>query len=306
MKRSLAGLALLLIVALIVAGCGAATALEGVRSDTTTKGGIAAPAPIPASVPAMAEKPASPAAAAGDSLSSPSVESAVSPDRLIIRTGTMTIIVVDVQDAADKVAAIANGAGGLVVSTDSHHEGDMLYATVTIKVPAEAFDNVMSDLRKLAVKVDSENSSTQDVTEQYVDLDARVKVLQETEQQLMTFLDQTKNVDETLKVYNELTNVRSQIDSIQGRINYLQKSAAMSTITVQVRPQESTAIVQETGWSPMKVVRSVLRWLVSALEFLFYAMVFLVFGLLPVLILLAIPVLIVRAIWRRLRRPKAA
>ncbi len=305
MKHSLTGVAILILVAVIVVGCGAAAAPGGTRTDAASgKGGIVASPPMPAAAPALAGAAPSQTSAA-DSLASPNVETAVSPDRLIIRNGNMVIIVSNVQDATDKIAGIANGAGGLVLSTNSHHEGDLLYATVVIKVPAESFDSVMSDLRKLAVKVDSDNTSSQDVTEEYVDLDARVKVLEATEQQLLTFLDQTKNVDESLKVYRELTNVRSQIESIKGRMNYLQKSAAMSTITVQVRPQESSAIVQETGWSPMKVLRNVLRWLVGALQLLFYVLVFIVFGLLPIVILVAIPLLILRAIWRRLRRPKA-
>ena len=304
MKHSLTTVAILLVVALIVVGCGATAAPVQVRSDAARgKGGIVASAPMPATAPKAAAAPSG--AGAAESLGSTNVDAAVSSDRLIIRNGNMIIVVSDVQDAADKIAGIADSAGGLVLRSDSHHEGDLLYSTVVIKVPAETFDSVMARLRSLAVKVDSENTSSQDVTEEFVDLEARVKVLDATEQQLLKFLDQTKNVDESLKVYRELGNVRSQIESIKGRMNYLQKSAAMSTITVQVRPQESSAIVQETGWSPMKVLRNVLRWLVAALQFLFYVLVFIVFALVPIAILVVIPLLILRAIWRRLRRPKA-
>ena len=97
----------------------------------------------------------------------------------------------------------------------------------------------MSKLRKLAVRVDSENTSTQDVTEEFVDLDARLKVLNAEQQQLLSFLQRTQSVDESLKVYRELTSVQSQIESIKGRMNYLQKSAAMSTISVNLRPEEA-------------------------------------------------------------------
>jgi len=163
----------------------------------------------------------------------------------------------------------------------------------------------MAQLRKLAVKVDAESTSSQDVTEEYVDLDARLKVYEATEQQLLTFLQKTQNVDESLKVYRELNNVRSQIESAKGRMNYLTKSAAMSSITVQVKPEEKEKpIVKEESWNPGRVVREVLRWLVAALQFLFYLLIFIVFGLVPILIVVGIPLLILRAIWRRWRRPR--
>ena len=164
----------------------------------------------------------------------------------------------------------------------------------------------MAKLRKLAIKVDVDNTSSQDVTEEYVDLDARLKVYEATEQQLMKFLEKTQNVDESLKVYRELNNVRSQIESTKGRMSYLSKSAAMSNITVQMRPEDrEKPIVKEEGWNPLKIVRDALRWLVSAMQFLFYVLVFAVFGLVPVVIVIAVPLLILRAIWRRLHRPRA-
>ena len=227
-------------------------------------------------------------------------------DRLIIRNGSITVSVKDVTDSVNKITDITTAVGGYVLRSDSRYQGEDLIATVTIKVPAESFDDVMTKLRKLAIKVEAESTTSQDVTEEYVDLGARMKVYEATEQQLLTFLQKTQNVDESLKVYRELTNVRSQIESVKGRMNYLQKSADMSNITVQVKPeQKEKPIVQEKGWDPLKVVRDALRSLVLGLENLANVLIYFGLFILPILIVVVVLFLILRAIWRRLRRPRA-
>ncbi len=302
MNRFLPGLGLLVIIALLVVGCGASTAPTPLK--TTASGDVSAPSVAPAAAPAAA--PTRAAASESTTKQDTASSAANSVDRLIIRNGSITIVVKDVNESIGKVTDTANAAGGYVLSSSSRYQGENLYATVTLKVPAENFDSVMAKLRAMAIKVDSENSTSQDVTEEFVDLSARLKVYEATEQQLMTFLQKTQNVDESLKVYRELNTVRSQIESTKGRITFLTKSVAMSTITVQLRPEEKEKpIVKEEGWHPAKIVRDALRWLVSALQFLFYVLVFVVFGLLPILLIIAIPLLLLRALYRRLRRPRA-
>lgn len=300
MNRTLWAFLGLILAGVIIAGCGASVA------PAAQPGPARQVAPAP---PFAAPMPTQVAAeAAGNSkLDSSAVSSAVETiDRLIIRNGSMTIIVKDVPGAVSQISDIANGVGGLVMRTDSRNQGDSLIATVVIKIPAEAFDSVMAQLRKLAVKVDADSSSSQDVTEEYVDLDARLKVYEATEQQLLKFLERTQNVDESLKVYRELNNVRSQIESLKGRMNYLKKSAAMSNITISLRPEpKDKPIVEENGFDPLRIVRSALRALVDAIETLAVLSIYAVIWLLPVLLILGVVFIIVRAVWRRLRRSRA-
>ena len=299
MSRYVVALGVILAAVLVLVGCGATTAPT--PAGTTAK----MVAPMPTSVPA----PAAPGrAAVEESMTKQDLDSAATnvSDRLIIRNGSITIIVKNVTDTIGAVTNLANANGGYVLRTDSRHSNDKLIATITIKVPAAAFDDTMAELRKLAVKVDAESSSSQDVTEEYVDLEARLKVYEATEQQLLKFLERTQNVDESLKVYRELNNVRSQIESLKGRMNYLKRSADMSTITVHVRPAEKPKpIVEENGWKPLRVVQDALRSLVKALELLANLAIYLVLFLLPILILIAIPLLILRALRRRWRPRKA-
>ena len=313
MKRFLLGLGVLVVAALILSACGASVAPTQNTSvgDGKGSGGVTAPsiAPAPAPTRAAAAPAAAPIAGPAATESLKNVDSALAntaTDRLIIRNGNLTLTVKDVTDSINKVTEIATAAGGYVLRTDSRYQGDVLIATIGIKVPAESFDDAMAKLKKLAIKVDVDNSTSQDVTEEFVDLDARVKVYEATEQQLLKFLEKTQNVDESLKVYRELTNVRSQIESIKGRMNYLQKSADMSNITVQLKPEEKEKpIVEEAGWNPGKVVRDALRSLVTGLQSLAELLIYVVLYILPIAFIVAVLLLIALAIWRRVRRPRA-
>lgn len=305
----------LILGALILAACGGVP-LPGNASNSGGRDALPPAQPTIARSSADANKgvaPSAPAAAPAPSLgaSAPPLATPVAGgatlDRLIIRNGSIVLVVKDVAARMEEVGAIARNAGGLVQSSSSRHQDDALYATVVIKVPAESFDDVVARLSDLAVKVDSENTSTQDVTEEYVDLNARVKVLEATEQQLLTFLERTQNVDESLKVYRELTNVRSQIEQIKGRMNYLQKSAAMSTITVQLRPEEKEKpIVEEEGWNPGRVARTALRSLVQALQGLLNLIIWVILFFGPVIVVVGVLAFVLLAVWRRLRPPRPA
>ncbi len=300
MKRSFLILGLMLVV-VVVAACGAigASNVPGERdaqSGTTTfvpSAPMATPAPAPAR--------------AADETKGGSNAAIINvTERMINRNGNITLIVKDVTESMGAVTTIANDAGGLVLSSSTRHQNDQLLATVTIKVPVETFDATIEKLRKLGIKVDAESTSSQDVTEEYVDLEARLKVYEATEQQLLKFMDRTQNVDEALKVQRELSNVRAQIESLKGRMNYLSKSAAMSTIVVQLRPEpKEKPIIEEEGWNPGRVLRAALRALVLALQGLVNAAIWLVLVVLPVLVILALVFLPLRAIWRRLRRRPA-
>ena len=143
-------------------------------------------------------------------------------------------------------------------------------ATITIKVPADKFETVMESLRKLALEPPTENVSGQDVTEEYADLEAQLRNLQATEKQLLNLLDRAQTVDDTLKVYNQLTNIRGQIERLQGRKQYLERSAAMSTITVNLRPQVEKPIVKtgREAWQPSATFTRRLCAFVSVLQVL--------------------------------------
>ncbi len=190
----------------------------------------AAPAPAPA---AMAQKAASETAAlTGADESAQTQTQLVSQRRIIIRTVNMTIVVDEIQAAMDDISELAVGMGGWVVSTDRRqkHAG-----RVSVRIPAADLDSAIATLRRLASDVESEISTSEDVTDEYFDLRSRLKNQQATEAALIRLLDRAENVEHALAVQRELSNVQENVERIQGRIKLLEETSAFSLVTVNLR-----------------------------------------------------------------------
>ncbi len=156
----------------------------------------------------------------------------VSQRRIIIRTVNMTIVVDDIQVAIDRVARIAKESGGWMVSSDRSlkHRG-----SISIRVPAADLDSVVQTLREMALDIESENSSSQDVTDEYFDLQSRLKNQQATEAALIRLLDRAENVEHALAVQRELSAVQENVERLLGRIKLLEETSAYSLITVSLK-----------------------------------------------------------------------
>jgi hypothetical protein len=181
-------------------------------------------------------------------------------DRLIIRTGNISITVNKVADTLDQLAVLAKGKGGLVFSNNVTQANGYTNATMTLQIPPDQFEETLSAIRKLAITVTNENSTSQDVTEEYVDNDAQIKNLTQTEQQLNTLLTKANTVGEVLSVQHEITTVRGQIDQLQGRQNYLAKRSSMSSITINIATVATTPAEVEpnknAGWDVGKIIQN--------------------------------------------------
>ncbi len=155
----------------------------------------------------------------------------VTQRRIIIRTVNMSIVVEDIQDAIDDIARLADESGGWMVSSDRSlkHAGN-----VSVRVPATDLDSVVETLRQLAVDVESEISTSQDVTDEYFDLQSRLTNQRATEEALIRLLDRAENVQYALEVQRELTNVQENIERMLGRIKLLEETSAYSLITVNL------------------------------------------------------------------------
>ncbi len=186
-----------------------------------------------------------------------------SQDRRIVRNGNMLLVVNDILTARDRIAQIAQGFGGFVVSSFISGEEKNLRASITVRVPDDKFEQTLSQFRALAVRVRSENATSQDVTEEYIDLQARLKNAEATEAQYLALLNRATTVEETLKIYESLSRVRSEIEQLKGRIQFLERSTSMSLITVNLEPEIATKELAPAGWNALEVLRSAVRGIVT-------------------------------------------
>jgi hypothetical protein len=182
------------------------------------------------------------------------------------------------------------------------------YATITIGVPVQQFERVLNRLRGLAIQVLDENASGEDVTDQYVDLQSQLTNLEATRERIKSFLDDATNVDEALRINQQLSEIERQIEEIKGRINYLQDRSAFSTITVNIEPQLPEVVIptptpmptpEPEPWKPGETFDNAKKSVTRAYQNIIDILIWFFVVLVPIF---APPVLIVWLIWKFITR----
>ena len=166
--------------------------------------------------------------------SGPSIISAAD-GRQIISQGSMSVQVQDVPIASAQVRAIAEGAGGFVEQLSSFGVDEFKETTMSIRVPQDEFFSVFEQIKALG-KVQSENAGSEDVTERFIDLEARLNSAQREEASLLSLLDRANQVSEILTIERELARVRTELEQVQGQLNFLERRVDLATITVFLSP----------------------------------------------------------------------
>jgi hypothetical protein len=211
-------------------------------------------------------------------------------ERLIVRNGSLTLEVDEVEEAMDKIADIAAVIGGYVVSSYKYEVEEGTSGEISIRVPSDRFDEAFDRLHQIAQSVPYEHTDSRDVTEEYVDLQARLKNLEATELQYLELLKKAETVDEMLQVQRELSNVREWIEQLQGRIKYLERVSEMALIDVSLNESGSLA----GPWSLVNTIKSAAQGVIAFARGLLTLIIW--FG---VFSWIWIPILI---IWRRRRK----
>jgi hypothetical protein len=258
---------------------------------------VGAPAPVPA---ADAASGFNVSAASAPDKGVPTV--VVSGDRNLILTAKIDMRSKDPWATSDRAQAIANGLGGDVLNLSQSGTADSRSASLTIRVPSSRFGDALQQLKSLEGEVQTSGVSAQDVTDQFVDLQARLTAKQAEEQRYIAILNRASTIDEILKVDASLGNVRTQIEQLTAQINSIKNRTEFSTIsmsisTLSLLPGDTTSKV----WDPAKTVGRALAALGVMLQAFADAVIWLVvFGWLPLLALAAV------VFAARMRRPAAA
>ena len=162
-------------------------------------------------------------------------------NRMIVKNADVRLTVKDTDVAIDRATQIIGDAGGYIVSSrvwyQDYYGNNLKYASITLGVPVDEFEKVLTRLRGLALKVVDETAAGDDVTDQYVDLQSQLTNLEATRARIQDFLKDAKTIDEALRINQELANIEAQIEQIKGRMNYLNDRSAYSTITVNLEPE---------------------------------------------------------------------
>jgi len=228
--------------------------------------------------------------------------------RMVIKTADLAVVVDDPRAAQEHVIAWVEAHDGYVVASSFSERTlpsgkRVLYGDMQFRIPADRFLEAVETVKSLAVRVEREDISGQDVTDEYVDLEARLRNLQAAEEELRRLLDEAANTDEVINIYRELMQVREQIEILQGRMRYLKESVAYSSVRVEFIPVEADESLSIAGWEPTGVARDAIRALLHAGQILITVLIWVVIFWLPVLlILMGVASLVwrlVRWVWRK-------
>jgi len=278
---------------LFVAACSSA----GSSPTAQSRGGSEAGAPAPGAVDSASGFSGNAASAPDKGI--PTV--VVSGDRNLILTAKIDMRSKDPWATSDRAQAIASGLGGDVLNLSQSGTADTRSANLTIRVPSSRFGDALQQLKSLEGEIQTSGVSAQDVTDQFIDLQARLTAKQAEEQRYVAILNRANTIDEILKVDASLGSVRTQIEQLTAQINSIKNRTDFSTIsmsisTLSVLPGDTTS----KAWDPSKTVGRALAALGAMMQVFADVVIWLVvFGWLP---LIAFAVLIFAA---RMRRPAA-
>jgi len=194
----------------------------------------------------------------------------------------------------DEISAMVGGMGGFVVSsnvwqTTLSNGAKVPHGNINFRVPAERFEEALDTIKAGAGEITSENVSGQDVTGDYTDLSSQLRNWEAAEKELQEIMENSRDTEDVIQVYNELARVRENIEIIKGRMKYYEQSAAMSLISVDITGDEEAQPLQIGGWQPAGTAKDAIETMVQVLKWLGNAAIWVVLCVLPIGVIVGIP-----------------
>lgn len=228
-------------------------------------------------------------------------------DRKIIRDANLSLEVAAPADAQRKISSIAESAGGFVVTSEAkrHENADPssqgLEVTLVVRVPALQFGSTLDQIRAIGTRVVQEKITGQDVTEEFIDLEARIKTQKALEQQFLEIMKRANKVEDALEVQRQIAEVRTEIEKLEGRKRFLGNRASLSTISVTLHEPTAMVVVSSSGFG--RSVKEAVRDAVDIAGAIVLFLIRFVIVMIPIVLLVILPIgLITRFSLRRARR----
>ena len=230
-------------------------------------------------------------------------------ERKVIRNADMTLELASPTDGLRKITSIAEARGGFVVTSDATQRNgeDQLKPETVVKmvlrVPAAQFDATLNEIRGIGNNAPQVKITGQDVTEEYIDLEARIRTKKALEAQFLEIMKRANGVSEALEVQTQLATVRTEIEQLEGRRRYLESQTSLSTITVTLQPPATT--ISTTGF--IGNLKSAFRDGVDIAASILLFLIRLILALLPIVLIIFLPLgFLARYFIRRARNARLA
>lgn len=228
-------------------------------------------------------------------------------DRKIVRNAELNLEADSPEQAQQKITTIAESKGGFVVESQQSSSDIKVttrdIVTMTVRVPAQKFSEALDEIRKTSSRVVVETVKGEDVTEEFIDIEARLKAKKALEQQFVEIMKRANSVDDALSVQTQLAEVRGDIEKIEGRKRFLENQASLSTI--KIRLQTPTAFSASSSGFFYRLTESFSAGFDFALNFIL-GLVTILIAILPFALFIALPVyLVIRYVIRKQKRKRS-
>jgi len=236
-------------------------------------------------------------------------------ERIVIKNADLSIIVADPSEAMETIGTMAEGMGGFVVysnlyKTTTSQGLEVPNANITVRVPAEELESALEQIKALVedprVDIINENVSGEDVTSQVTDLESRLRNLEAAETQLLEIMENADETEDVITIFRELTNVREEIEVIEGQIKYYRESARLSAISVYLQAKAAVEPITIVGWQPGLEAQRAIQALINGGQQIVNALIWLVLFAVPILALIFLPIYLIVRASRKRRAKKAA
>ena len=223
-------------------------------------------------------------------------------NRKIIRNAEIALEVEEPAPAQQRISSIAESNGGFIVTSEIKQLGSTSTSvTIVMRVPADKFGAAVEAIRTGGGTVTREKITGQDVTEEFIDLEARIRTKVALEQQFLEIMKQAKSVSDALEVQTQIANVRTEIERLEGRKRFLENQSSLSTITVTITSPSPVVRTESTGF--IAAIKRAFGDTIDVGSGIIIGFIRLVGVSLPVLILIILPILIIlRFAWKFARR----
>jgi Domain of unknown function (DUF4349) len=232
-------------------------------------------------------------------------------ERKIIRNADITIEVLSTSEAQHRVTSIAETHGGFVVTSEAKQRQSADPAQratdfkLVVRVPANQFGVALDEIKKLATNVPEEKATGQDVTEEFIDLEARIKTQKALEAQFLGIMRQANKVVDALEVQRQIAEVRTEIEQLEGRKRFIENRSSLATITVNIQAPKPVLVTTTTGFGH-SLRQAVSESVEAASEIIVFFVRFAIV-MLPVLLFVGLPAaLVLRYVKRRAKRERLA
>ncbi|MBU9713751.1 DUF4349 domain-containing protein [Evansella tamaricis] len=225
-------------------------------------------------------------------------------NRMVIYNASMNLEVTDYQKANQEIQNFVREFGGFIIESSLHSSGDtQMSGSLTVRVPQKNFDAFLNDLESASTKVHERSIYGNDVTEEYVDLESRLRSKESVEERLLAFMEEASNTEDLLKISKDLGNIQEEIETIKGRMNYLENHVAYSTVTIYLQERNiKVPPLQETDTlNTWKKAQSLFMDTVNFIISIFSTIIVMIVGLSPIIIPLLLAVGIILTVKRRKR-----